>query len=111
MYADGFDNSMIDDKDGHILLQLIMFPCTALCHALLEWPKNKGVHPTVSKSKMRADTPDRSNYCNNRNQCGKNASWCAAAGRKLLTLPTVGDTYILDEYLEHTTRELPPEGI
>jgi hypothetical protein len=34
-YADGFYNSMIDDKDGHILSPLIMFTCTALHHALL----------------------------------------------------------------------------
>ena len=28
-YADGFYNSMIDDKDGHVPSPLIMFTCTA----------------------------------------------------------------------------------
>jgi len=61
MSADGFYNSMINDKDGHIPSPLIMFTCTALCHALLEWQKNKGVHPKASKSKLKADRPDPSN--------------------------------------------------
>jgi hypothetical protein len=39
---------MINDKDGHIPLPLIMFTCTALRHALLEWQKNKGVYPKAS---------------------------------------------------------------
>jgi len=64
MYADGLYNSMIDDKDGHRPSPLIMFTCTALRHALLEWQKNKGVHPKASKSKLKADRPDRSNYFN-----------------------------------------------
>jgi len=37
MYDDGFYHSMIDDKDSYIPSQLIMFTCTALQHALLEW--------------------------------------------------------------------------
>jgi hypothetical protein len=49
-YADGFYNSMINDKDGHIPSPLIMFTCTALRHGLLEWQKNKGVYPKASKS-------------------------------------------------------------
>jgi hypothetical protein len=40
---------MLDDKDGHIPFLLIMFTCTALRHALLEWQKNKGIHPKASK--------------------------------------------------------------
>jgi hypothetical protein len=36
MYADGFNNCTIHDKDGHIPLSLIMFTCTTLHHALLE---------------------------------------------------------------------------
>jgi hypothetical protein len=44
-YADGFYNSMINDKDSHIPLPLIMFSCSTLRHALLEWEKNKGVNP------------------------------------------------------------------
>jgi hypothetical protein len=65
-YTEGLYNFMIDDKDGHIPLPLIMFTCTALCHALVEWPKNKGVHPKASKSKLKADRPDHSNYFNKR---------------------------------------------
>jgi len=84
---------MIDDKDGHIPSPLIMFTCTALCHALLEWQKNKGIHPKASKSKLKADSLDRSNYFNCKNDGGKNASCCAATGCKLLTSPGVADTY------------------
>jgi len=60
-YADGFYNSMINDKDGHIPSLLIMCTCTALRHALMEWQKNNCVHPKASKSKIKADRPDRSN--------------------------------------------------
>jgi hypothetical protein len=84
---------MIYDKDGHIPLPLIMFTCTALCHALLEWQKNKGVHPKASKSKRNADRPDRSNYFNSKNDGGKITSCCAVMGRKVLTPPRVADTY------------------
>jgi hypothetical protein len=63
-YADGFYNSMIDDKDGHIPSPLIMFTCTTSRHALLEWQTNQGVHPNTSKSKMKADRPDRLNNFN-----------------------------------------------
>jgi len=94
-YADGFFNSMIDDKDGQIPSPLIMFTCTALHNAFLEWQKNKGVHPKASKSKMNANRPDRSNYFNYKNDGGKNASCCAATGCKLLTSPGVADTYEL----------------
>jgi hypothetical protein len=55
---------MIDDKDGHIPSPLIMFTCTALRLALLEWQKNKGVHPKASKSRLTTGRPDRSNYFN-----------------------------------------------
>ena len=103
-YADGFDNSIINGKDGHIPSALIMFTCTALRHALLEWQKNKGVHPKASKSKLKAARPDRSNYINQKNDCGKNASCCAAMGPKLLTLPGVADTYT---FLMNTWNTLP----
>jgi len=93
MYADGFYNSMIDDKDSHIPSPLFMFTCTALCHALLEWQKNKGGHLKASKSKLKADRLDRSNYFNYKNDGGKIASCCAAMGHKLLTSPGVADTY------------------
>jgi hypothetical protein len=69
-YADGLHNSMIDNKDGHIPWPLIMFTCTALRHALLEWQKNKGFHPKASKSKLNTDRPDRSNYFNYKNDPG-----------------------------------------
>jgi hypothetical protein len=83
---------MIDDKDGHIPLPLIMFTGTALRHSLLEWQKYKGVHPKASKSKLKEDRPDRSNYFNFKNDGGMIASCCAIPGRKLLTSPGVADT-------------------
>jgi len=63
-YAVGLYNNMTDDKDGHVRLLLIMFTCTALRHALLEWQKSKNVAPKASQSKLKADRPDRSNYFN-----------------------------------------------
>jgi hypothetical protein len=84
---------MINDKDGHIPSPLIMFTCTALRHALLEWQKNNGVHPKASKSKLKAVRPDRSNYFNHKNDAGKIASCCAVMYRKVLTSPGVADTY------------------
>jgi len=84
-YADGFYNSMIDDKDSHIPSSLIMFTFTALLHALPEWEHNKGIHLIASKSKLKADRPDRSNYFNHKTDGGKNESCCAAIGRKLLS--------------------------
>jgi len=95
---------MIDDKDGHICSPLIMFTCTALRHALLEWQKNKGVHPKASKSKLKAGRPDRSNYFNCKNDGGKIVSCCAVMGRKFLTSPGVADTYTL---LMNTWNTLP----
>jgi len=92
-YVDGYDISMLDDKDSHIPSPLIMFTGTVLCHALLEWQQNKGVFPKSSKSKLTADRPDRSNYFNYKNVGGKNASCCAATGPKLLTWYGVADTY------------------
>jgi len=75
-YDDEFYDSVIDDKDGHILSPLIKFTCTALRNALLELQKNKGVHPKASKSKLKGDRPDRSNYFNYKNDGGKIASCC-----------------------------------
>jgi len=91
-YADGFYNSMIEDKDGHKPSPLIMFTCTALCHALLQWQKNKVIHPKASQSKLKEDRPDRSNYFNYKNVRGQNASCCTATGPKLVTSPGVADT-------------------
>ena len=95
---------MLDDNDGHIPSPLIMFTCTALRHALLEWQKNKDVHPKASKSKLRLDRPDRSNYCNCKNDGGKIVSCCAVTGPKLLTSPGVVDTYT---FLMNTWNTLP----
>jgi hypothetical protein len=103
-YANGFYNSMIDDKDGHIPSPLIMFTCTALCHALLERQKNKGVHPKASKSNLTTDRPDRLNYFNCKNDGGKIVSCRAVTGRKLLTSPGVAGTYT---FLMNTWNTLP----
>jgi hypothetical protein len=59
-YGDRFENSMINDKDGHILLPLIIFTCTLLRQDLLKRQNNKGVHPKASKSKLKVDRPDGS---------------------------------------------------
>jgi len=103
-YGDRLYNSMIDDKHGYIPSPLILFTWTALRHALLEWQKNKGVHPKASKSKLEADRPNRSNYFNSKNDAGKIESCCAVMGRKLLTSPGVADTYTL---LMNTWNTLP----
>jgi hypothetical protein len=95
---------MIDDKDGHIPSPLIMFTCTALRHALLEWQKNKGVHLKASKSKLKVDRPDRSNYFNCKNDGGKIVSCCAVTGGKLLTSPGVADPYT---FIMNTWNTLP----
>jgi hypothetical protein len=86
---------MIDDKDGPIPSPLIMFTCTALRHALLGWQKNQGVHPKASKSKLKADRPDRLNYFNCKIDGRKIASGCAVTGCKLLTSPGVAVMYTL----------------
>jgi len=62
---------MIDDKDGQIPSPLIKFTCTTLRHALIEWLKNKGVHPKASKSKLKAVRPDHLNYFHCKNDGGK----------------------------------------
>ena len=103
-YADVFHNSMIHNKDGHIPSSLIVFTCTALCHALLEWQKIKRVHPKASKANLKADRPDRSNYINYKNDGDMNASFSAAMGRKLLTSPGCADT---DTFLMNTWNTLP----
>jgi len=81
-----------------------MFTCTALRHSLLEWQKDKGVYPESSKSKLKADRPDLSNYFNCKNHGGKIASCCAVKGRKLLTSPGVPDMYT---FLMNTWNTLP----
>jgi hypothetical protein len=92
-YDDGFCNSTIDNNDGHIPSPLILFTCTVLRHVPLEWQKYQGVHAKASKSKLKADRLDHSNYFKYMTDGDKNASCCAAIGHKLLTLPGVADTY------------------
>jgi hypothetical protein len=84
---------MIDYKDGHTPSPLIPFTSTILRHALLECLKTIGVHPEASKSKLKADRTDRSNYFNCKNNGRKIVSCCAVTGHKLLTSPGVADTY------------------
>jgi len=95
---------MVDDKDGHIPSLLIMFTSTALRHAPFEWQMNKGVHPKASKSKLKVDRPDRSNYFNYKNDSGKIMSCCAVTGCKLLTSPGIAHTYTV---LMNTWNTLP----
>jgi hypothetical protein len=95
---------MINDKDGHIPSPLIMFTGTVLRHALLEWQKNKGVPLKDSKSKLKADRPDCSNFSNYKNNGGKNSVCSAATGRNLLLSPCVADTY---PFLMNTWTTLP----
>jgi len=70
----------------------------------MEWQQNKGVHLKASKSKLKVDRPDPSNYFNYKNDCGKNASSCAVTGRKLLKSPGVADMYT---FLMNTWNTLP----
>jgi len=103
---------MIDDKDGHIPSPLIMFTCTALRHALLDWQKNKGVHPKASKSKLKADRPDCSNYFNCKNDGRKIASCCTVMGLQVVNLALYcRHLCIHDEYPEHTTGEITEESV
>ena len=103
-YADGFDNSLIDDKDGYIPSPLIMFTCTLLRHALLEWQKNKCVPPKACKLKLKADRPDRLTFFNCKKHGGQHAMCCAGTGRKMLTSPDIADTYV---FLMNTWNTLP----
>jgi hypothetical protein len=82
-YTDGFYNCMIDDKDSHLHLPLIMFTCTVSRHAVLVRHKINGVPPKASMAKLKVDRPDRSNYINYENDSGKNAHCRTAMGRKL----------------------------
>jgi len=103
-YADGLYNSIINDKDGHIPSPLIIVTCTALRHALLESPQNKGDHPKASKSQPKANRPDHLNYFNYMKDGCKNASCWAATGRKLLHSPGVAEAYT---FLMNTWNTLP----
>ena len=103
-YTDGLYNCMIDDNDGPIPLPLIMFTSTVLHYVLLEWQKNKSDHRKASESKLKVDRPDGSNYFNDTNDSGNNASCCVATGRKVLTSPGVADMY---RFLMNTGNTLP----
>ena len=95
---------MINNKDGHIPSPRIMFTCTWLRHALLEWQKNTGVHPKDSQSKLKVDRPDRLNYFNQKNDGCNIAFCCAVMGRKLLTPPGVPN---MCTFLMNTWNTLP----
>jgi hypothetical protein len=111
-YADGLYNSMIDDKDGYIPFPLIMVTCTTLHHAHLEWQKIQGVHPKASKSTVKAGKPDRPNYFNCKNESSKIVSCCAVTGYKVVNLVWCRRyRKILDEFLEHSTGELPTDAV
>ena len=103
-YADGFNTSMIDDKDVDIPSPLIMFTCIKLRHAHLEWEKNKRIRPKASKSKLKSDRPDRLNYLNYKNDDCKIASCRAAMCRKLITAHGITVTYTI---LMNTWNTLP----
>jgi hypothetical protein len=98
--------SMIEYKDGHIPSPLIIFECTVLSIALLECQMNNGVCPKASKSKLKVDRADHSNYFNINNDGGKNTSYCTGMGCILLTLPGIADT---NTYLMNTWNT-PPES-
>jgi len=67
---------------------------------------NKGVHPKASKSKLKADRLDSWNYCNYKNDCGKNTSCHAATGHKLFSSPGIleMDTFLMNMW------NTPPES-
>jgi hypothetical protein len=81
-----------------------MFTWIEWRHNLLEWQKNKGVHPKASKSKLKADRPNRSTYSNCKYDCGKIVSCCTVAGYRLLTPPAIADRYT---FLMNTWNALP----
>ena len=100
-FADGYYNSMINDKDSHIPSLQIMFTCTALHHAPQEWPKNKGVHPKASKKNLKrayliARIPSIKRMTGVRTH--------PAAVRKSLTSPGIADAYA---FLMNTWYTLP----
>jgi hypothetical protein len=103
-YADGFNISMIDEKNSHITSSLFMFTCTGLCHSFLEWQKNKGVHPKASKSQLKVCNPERSDYYNYMNNGGKIATCCTVTGHPLLISPGIADMYT---FLKNTWNTLP----
>jgi len=103
-YANGFHNSMIDDKDRNIPSPLIMCTCTALHHAVREGQKTKGVHPKLSKSKLKAGRPDRSNFFNYKHGSSEHAACCTSMGCKSLILPGGADRYT---FLTNTWNILP----
>jgi hypothetical protein len=104
-YIVAFFNSMIDNKDGHISLPLILFTCTTLCHVLLEWQKNIADHLKASKSKLNADRLDCSNYFNHKNDGCETTSCSPVTSRKWLTSPGIGDMSIISRNTWNTLQE------
>jgi hypothetical protein len=82
---------MVDDKDGHIPSSQIMFTCTVVRQAFLQWHKKQGVYWNAFESKLVADRLDHSNYFNYKNDSTKIASGCAALGPKWLTSPVIAE--------------------
>jgi len=92
-YADRFYNFMIDDNHGYIPSRLIMSLCTVLRHALQHYHRKKGVPPKASKSTLKANGSEHSNYLNYQKEDGNTASCCTATHRKVWTSPNISDAY------------------
>jgi hypothetical protein len=103
-YGDGFHNSVIDGHGGDIPSPLIIFTCTGLHYARLEWPKNNCVHLKASQSQLYPDTLDRSNNFDCKPDGCQHASCCGAMGWKLFASSGVADTYT---FLLNTWNTLP----
>jgi len=84
---------MIVNQAGHIPSPLNTISCSVLRHAVLDWQKNKHVHPKGSKSKVKRLRPDRSSYFIYMNDSCKIASCCCVMVCKLLTSRGIADTY------------------
>jgi hypothetical protein len=90
--------------DSHIPSPLVIFCCTVLCHALLQWQKNTGVHPKASKSRFEVEKQDGSNNFNYRIDSRRNGAHCASTGCRFLTQPGVAAIYT---FLTCTWNTLP----
>jgi hypothetical protein len=110
-YANSLYYSMINDKDSHIPSPMIILTCTMLHHALLEWQKDKGVHPKASKSKLKADRADPSNNFNNKNGGGTDSSCCTVTCYKILTSRGIADTHRLVMNTWNTLPESYPQRV
>ena len=103
-YADGFYNFIFADGIGKIPTSLIIYPCTAFRHSLLEWEKNGGVSP-LERSKLDAPADRNSGtYFNCKNSGGR---------ARLILKPTPGGVLTKHcdleafKYLMNTRNALP----